>query len=151
MIAVEKIVFLSDVPMFGQVQSAELAKIAEITDEVVVPAGQCVFREGDFGEELFIIVEGRVRISLRGRILAKLKERDYFGEMSLLDGEPRSATAEAEVDTLLLRIRQADFHRILARNFDATLAVLRTLSRRLRAQLEQLNKFTGQHSTHDGS
>ena len=151
MIAVEKIVFLSDVPMFGQVQSAELAKIAEITDEVVVPAGQCVFREGDFGEELFIIVEGRVRISLRGRILATLKERDYFGEMSLLDGEPRSATAEAEVDTLLLRIRQADFHRILARNFDATLAVLRTLSRRLRAQLEQLNRFTGQHSTHDGS
>ena len=151
MIAVEKIVFLSDVPMFGQVQSAELAKIAEITDEVVVPAGQCVFREGDFGEELFIIVEGRVRISLRGRTLATLKERDYFGEMSLLDGEPRSATAEAEVDTLLLRIRQADFHRILARNFDATLAVLRTLSRRLRAQLEQLNRFTGQHSTHDGS
>jgi len=151
MIAVEKIVFLSDVPMFAHVQSAELAKIAEITEEVVVPAGQYVFREGDYGEELYIIVEGRVRITLNERTLATLKEREYFGEMSLLDGEPRSASAQAEVDTLLLRIRQADFHRILARNFDATLAVIRTLSRRLRAQLDQINKFTATSSTSDGT
>jgi CRP-like cAMP-binding protein len=149
MIAVEKIVFLSDVPMFAHVQSAELAKIAEITQEVVVPAGQHVFHEGDYGEELFIIVEGRIRITLKDRTLATLKERDYFGEMSLLDGEPRSASAQAQVDTLLLRIRQADFHKILARNFDATLAVIRTLSRRLRAQLDQPKNAPGSSAAGD--
>jgi len=137
MITVEKVLFLSDVPMFEHLQSAELAKIAEITAEIVTPAGTLVFKEGEYGDELFIIVEGRIRISRGDRVLATLDARDYFGEMSLLDGEPRSASARAEVDTLLLRIRQADFQRILARNFDATLAVLRTLSRRLRAQLDQ--------------
>ena len=136
MIAVEKILFLADVPMFEHVAASELAKVAEITDEVVVPAGEAVFREGDFGDALFIIVEGQIRITLRDRTIATLGDRQYFGEMSLLDGEPRSATARAEVDSLLLRIRQADFHRILARNFDTALAVIRTLSRRLRAQLD---------------
>jgi CRP/FNR family cyclic AMP-dependent transcriptional regulator len=134
MIAVEKVAFLSDVPMFEHVQSAELAKIAEITHELVVPAGKRVFSEGDYGDELYIIVEGAIRITLGDRTLASLGARDYFGEMSLLDGEPRSASALAMEDTLLLRIRQADFHKILARNFDATLAVIRTLSRRLRTQ-----------------
>jgi CRP-like cAMP-binding protein len=61
-----------------------------------------------------------------------LREADYFGEMALLTGEMRSASIDAVTDCLLLRIEQDDFHRILAHNFDAVLAVIRTLCRRLR-------------------
>ena len=135
MITLEKVLFLCEVGLFEHVPAVELAKIADITEEVVVPRGEVIFREGDFGDALYVIVEGRVRISLRAHVLDTLGERQYFGEMSLLDGEPRSASALAETDALLLRIRQEEFHRILARNFDVALAVIRTLSRRLRAQL----------------
>lgn len=143
MITLEKILFLRQVPLFEGIPSAELARIAEVTDEVVVPVGQYVFREGDFGDALFVIAEGRIRIALEGRTLATLANPDYFGEMSLLDGEPRSASAQAETDSLLLCINQKDFHLILRRHFDASLAVIRTLSRRLRAQMQQTPKEGG--------
>jgi CRP/FNR family transcriptional regulator/CRP/FNR family cyclic AMP-dependent transcriptional regulator len=61
-----------------------------------------------------------------------LRERDYFGEMSILDGEPRSATAVAKADSLLLEIRQEEFHGILARHFEAALGIIKTLSERIR-------------------
>lgn len=137
MITLEKILFLREVALFEQIPSAELARIAEVTEEVVVPAGQLIFSEGDFGDALFVIADGRVRISLGDRTLATLGKANYFGEMSLLDGEPRSASARAEVDSLLLRIEQKNFHNILSRHFGAALAVIRTLSRRLRSQLQQ--------------
>lgn len=137
MITLEKILFLRQVPLFEQIPAAELARLAEITDEVVVPAGRTVFREGDFGEALFVIADGRVRITLGDRTLATLEKASYFGEMSILDGEPRSASAVADTDSLLLCISQKDFHGILQRHFDASLAVIRTLSRRLREQMQQ--------------
>lgn len=137
MITLEKILLLRQVPLFDQIPSPELARIAEITEEVVVPAGRTVFREGDFGDSLFVIADGRVKITIGERVLAALERAQYFGEMSILDGEPRSANAVADTDTLLLCISQKDFHGILQRHFDASLAVIRTLSRRLRAQMQQ--------------
>ncbi len=137
MITLEKLLLLREVPLFEQIPSAELARIAEIADELVVAAGQAVFAEGDFGDALFVIADGRVRIVKGSRVIATLEKASYFGEMSLLDGEPRSAGAVAETDSLLLCISQKDFHTILARHFDAALAVIRTLSRRVRAQLQQ--------------
>jgi CRP/FNR family transcriptional regulator, cyclic AMP receptor protein len=137
MITLEKVMFLRQVPLFERIPSAELVRLAEVTEEMVVPRGGVVFREGDFGEELFVIADGRVRIVLNGRTLATLDKSDYFGEMSLLDGEPRSAGAEADTDVLLLRISQKDFHQILRRHFDASLAVIRTLSQRLRTELNK--------------
>lgn len=136
MITLEKILFLREVALFENVPSGELARIAEITEEIVVPKGTKVFSEGEFGDALFLVVDGSIRITLGDRILAQLGTRNYFGEMSLLDGEPRSATAIADQDSLLLQIRQRDFYHILSRHFDAALAVIRTLSRRLRAQMQ---------------
>lgn len=137
MITLEKILLLRQVPLFDQIPSPELARIAEIAEEVVVPAGRHVFHEGDFGDSLFVIADGRVNITLGERVLAALGKAQYFGEMSILDGEPRSANAVTAADTLLLCISQKDFHGILQRHFDASLAVIRTLSRRLRTQMQQ--------------
>ena len=64
--------------------------------------------------------------------LATLESRDYFGEMSILDGEPRSASVSAETDCLLLCINQADFHDILSRHFEVALTIIKTLTHRLR-------------------
>ena len=139
MIVLEKIMFLRKVPLFEQIPSAELARIAEVTDELVIPSGRTVFDEGDYGDALFIIADGRVSISAGGKLVATLEKPNYFGEMSLLDGEPRSAGVRADQDTLLLRISQKDFQGILKLHSEASLAVIKTLSQRLRAQLHQPN------------
>lgn len=143
MITVEKILILREVALFNKMPANELARIASISETVVHSAGARVFGEGDYGDCLYVIVEGEVAIRHKGVEIRLLKEREYFGEMSLLDGEPRSATAIATMDSLLLEIRQQQFHEILARNFDVALAVIKTLSQRLRTELERVRRIEG--------
>jgi CRP-like cAMP-binding protein len=136
-ILVEKVLFLKHVSLFSRMSVGDLGRVAEIAEEVVYPAHSNIFREDDYGDTLFIIVEGSVQIARRGEPLALLQARDYFGEMSILDGEPRSASATAFKDSLLLKISQEEFHEILSTHFDTALAVIKTLSRNLRAHVIQ--------------
>ena len=135
MILVEKVLFLRHVSLFSRMAVADLGRVAEIAEEIVAPSESAIFKEGEFGDSLFLIVDGFVQISHADEQLALLGPKDYFGEMSILDGEPRSATATAAVDCLLLKIRQEDFHQILSSHFDASLAVIKTLSRNLRTHV----------------
>ncbi len=132
MISVQKILFLREVPLFSGLPPAELSHLAGIAEEVVYSSGEAIIRQGEHGESILLIVEGEVRIHREKDELAVLKQRDYFGEMSILDGEPRSASATAHTDCLLLRINQADFYTILARRFEVALNIIQTLTRRLR-------------------
>lgn len=137
MIIVEKLLFLRHVSLFSALPARELGRIAAIAEEVIYPAGSSIVKEGEFGECMFLIVEGSVAISRGSKQLATLGPKDYFGEMSILDGEPRSASASAETDCLLLRIDQREFQGILARHFEASLGIIKTLCGRLRAQMSQ--------------
>lgn len=132
MISVQKILFLREVPLFSGLPPSELSHLAGIAEEVVYSAGESIIRQGEHGESMFLIVEGKVRIHQEKEELAILKQRDYFGEMSILDGEPRSASATADTDCLLLQIYQANFYTILARRFEVALNIIQTLTQRLR-------------------
>jgi len=131
-ITVQKILFLRNIPLFSGMPPDELGHLAGIAEEVVYPEGEVIIREGDHGEEMFLIVEGEIEIHRESKPLAVLKSHDYFGEMSILDNEPRSATATARADCLLLRIRQSDFYDILERHFNVALTIIHTLTGRLR-------------------
>jgi CRP/FNR family cyclic AMP-dependent transcriptional regulator len=132
MLTVQKVLFLRRVDLFSSMSSRELGSVALIAEEVVYSAGAAIFKEGDFGDAMFLIVDGEVRIHRGGTELNRLRENGYFGEMTILDGEPRSASASAVSDCLVLRITQADFHLILSGNFQAVLSIMRTLSQRIR-------------------
>ncbi len=132
MITVQKILFLRNVPLFSGMPPGELACLAGIAEEVVYSAGAPIINQGEHGDSMFLIAEGDVRIHRDETELAILKHQDYFGEMSILDGEPRSASASAVSDCLLLRINQADFYDILCRHTEVNLRIIRTLTRRLR-------------------
>jgi CRP-like cAMP-binding protein len=82
---------------------------------------------------MFLIVEGEVMIHRGAQRLATLHPQECFGEMSILDNEPRSASATALTDCLLLKVDQDHFHGILAQNPDVALVIIRTLTRRLRS------------------
>lgn len=132
MLTVQKVLLLRKVDLFTDISTRELGHLAHIAREVVFPAGSTIIAEGDYGDALFIIAEGEVTVYRRGTPISSLGETDYFGEVAILTGEMRSATIKAASDCLLLRIDQAEFQRVLSENFEAVLAVIRTLSRRLR-------------------
>jgi CRP-like cAMP-binding protein len=137
MITVQKILFLRNVPLFSGMQPDALSQLAGIAEEIVYSQSDPIIVEGDHGEAMFLIVEGKVRIHRNNVTLAALGSEDYFGEMSILDGEPRSASATAESDCLLLRISQSDFQRILSGHFNVAITIIQTLTRRLRQMAEE--------------
>lgn len=129
---VEKVLFLKSIDLFRALPGEELAQIASIAEELHVSPGDLVFGEGEQGDALFIVVEGRVRVHKGSRTLAELGERECFGEMSVLDAEPRSASVSALGDGVLLKIGREEFKDILSERPEISLGIMKVLSRRLR-------------------
>ena len=123
---------LEEVSLLAGCSRKQLRGIARISEVVEVPAGTVLARRGDPGEEFFVILDGSARVEVSPRKRAKLEPGQYFGEMSLLDGGPRSATVIAETPLRLLVIKRRDFSTLLRAAPDLTESLLATLSRRLR-------------------
>ena len=137
MILVQRILFLKNVPLFSTMPPDTLAWVAEAADETSCPSGETIFKKDSIGDSMYIIAAGSVRIHDGNKTLAHLPQGAFFGELSILDGETRSASASAETDCLLLVIRQNSFRRILSKQFDVTENLLKILVRRIREQSTQ--------------
>jgi CRP-like cAMP-binding protein len=127
--------FLRGVELFGGLSSGELANLAGIAQAVVLYEGDRLFEEGDPGESLYLVCSGRVDIAVGERTVAVLERNACLGEMALISGLPRSATATALRESRLLRIGADDFGNLLSAEPSIAFALLRTLSRRLRDAL----------------
>jgi CRP/FNR family transcriptional regulator, cyclic AMP receptor protein len=98
----------------------------------LVKAGGIIFRQGEDADELFVIKSGFVRIQLGNRMLAELRADDIFGEMALIDNEPRSATAIAVTDVELVPVSEKQFLFLVSQTPYFALKVMRVLAQRLR-------------------
>jgi CRP/FNR family transcriptional regulator, cyclic AMP receptor protein len=136
--------------IFAGLDDHELALVSEICREQRFVSGEHVFREGEIGDRLFLIVDGSVRITRHipgsgEEALAVLKPGSLFGEMAVLDHGPRSTDAVANSDVTCLTIYRWDFELLLQRERDLAVAVLwavvRLLSKRLRATNDSLQSF----------
>ena len=128
----EKVKLLQRVALFEGLSSRQLAQVARLVDEVNVAAGKRLAMAGQTGRELFVIVEGRALArTARGRTV-QLGPGQFFGEMSLLDGGPRSATVEASTPMRLLVIGYREFWQLLAESPLIAKQIMRVLSNRLR-------------------
>ena len=108
----EKMMFLKKVETFSDLDSHGLKVISGISTEVEYSQGEIVFEEEDQGDAMYVINNGKVRLYLksnRDKPLVVLGESAYFGEMAVLDGEPRSASAAADTDCRLIRIQRDHF------------------------------------------
>jgi hypothetical protein len=132
MTVIEKILTLGRIPIFADLDTTALAHVSSCATEETFPAGTKIITEAEYGEHMFIIVDGSVEIEIGGTHLKNLSSMDFFGEMSMLDGGARSASVVALADCLLLRIGKDDFEQLLSTYSSAALAVIRTLSKRLR-------------------
>lgn len=128
----EKLELLRAVPLFHGLGRRQLVQLARLADEIRRDDGEVLIEEDQPGDEFFIVVGGSVKVVKRGRRVATLRTGECFGEMSLLDDKPRSATVTTTEPTTLLTIHRADFDRYLTRSPAIMRTLLTTLSERLR-------------------
>ena len=143
--AIERVIFLKEVPFFESMTIEQLRGLAGASEERAYDEDAQVFAEGDPGDALYVVVRGRVGIERAGVRagavvrLATLSSRQYFGEMSIFDGAPRSASAVALEPTLLLSLRRAPLLALARENPDLSLALIQVLSQRLRETNRQIS------------
>jgi CRP-like cAMP-binding protein len=130
---------LARVPLFQGCTPDELAQIAELAVEQTFVPGQIIVTQGTPGTAFYILLAGRVEMTRDGRSLGLFSAGDFFGEMSLLDNAPRSATVKAVDETTCIMLSCWDFRSLLERQPSIALKLLEVLSRRLRAANDRLS------------
>jgi CRP/FNR family cyclic AMP-dependent transcriptional regulator len=108
-----KIELLKRVPLFERCSKAELQQIARLADEILLPAGQILTREGQPGREFFVLVEGQVDVRRKGRLVKKLSGGDFLGEIALVADVPRTATVTATTPLRALVMIDRDFRSLM--------------------------------------
>lgn len=142
-----KSAILGEVPLFSSLDADERELLAAQLDECDFSAGQRIFARGDPGGAIFVVSRGAVEISIEATtgeriVFETAKPGDFFGELSLLDGDPRSADAIALEDTKTLRIDRNDLSLLFKQHPDAAMDVLTVMGKRLR----EADRFLGQRS-----
>ena len=132
---IEKVITLKAVDMFARTPEDVLADVAALAEEVRFNAGENIFNKGEAGESLFVIVKGEVRVHDGDRDLKILRDKSVFGELAVLDPEPRSASISAITDTHLLRLDREAFLELMAGNMEVVRGVLAVLCDRIREKL----------------
>lgn len=130
-------VLLRSIPLFRHLDDAEVAALALLFRERTFPKGSVIVSQGDPGDAMFLIATGQVKVAMlaedgREVILAVHADGGFFGEMALLDNEPRSAHVIAMTDATLLQLRREEFRNRLRTSSELAVALLAELSRRLR-------------------
>lgn len=128
----DKIDRLEEVNLLSGCSRRQLRAIARISEVIEVPAASVLARAGQPGDEFFLILDGSARVEVSPRKRSRLEPGQYFGEMSLLDGGPRSASVTAETPLRLLVIKRRDFTTLLREAPELTQSLLATLSQRVR-------------------
>jgi CRP/FNR family cyclic AMP-dependent transcriptional regulator len=128
----DKARMLSRVPLFARLNRRALGHVERLVDEIDVGAGKELTHEGLSGREFFIILEGTVSVSRGGAVVATLGPGDFFGEIALLDGGPRTATATTTTPCRLLVLAHREFDSLLAEHVEVRASVLEALAHRVR-------------------
>jgi len=126
-----KVEALKRAPLFEGLSRKELVQLARLSDDVEVPAGKVLCKEGDIGREFFVLVEGKVDVTSKGRRVAALGAGDFVGEISLLEQTRRTATVTATSPLRFFVLTSKDFRQMIADNPSVERKVLQALARRV--------------------
>jgi CRP/FNR family cyclic AMP-dependent transcriptional regulator len=127
---------LAEVPLFAGLSRRHLRRLAAVAEEVRFAPGRPVVQEGTRGTAFFVILDGEAKVTMAGskRTAARLGRGDFFGELAVLDGGPRTASVIAETRLVAIRITRTQFRKVLRQEPDVALKILEEVSRRLRRQ-----------------
>lgn len=134
LLILEKVLLLKSLSIFEETPETILAEVANILEEEDVEKNTTLFKSGDIGNCMYVIYKGEVKIHKDDHTLVILKENDFFGELSLLDTETRSASATTITQAYLLKIDQEAFYELMENRIEVARGIIRTLCKRLRVQ-----------------
>ena len=126
-----KIDLLKRIPLFAGCSRAELAAVSRVADELAIPAGRVLMRQGAPGKELFVLVEGEATVERDGATIASRHGGDFVGELALVTGRPRTATVTAATDLQTLVLDRLSFDRLLQEVPTIAPKVLKAVAERL--------------------
>ena len=123
---------LEKVSMFAALSKKEIGRLAAVAKERRVPSGTVLTTEGEAGDEFFVVAEGMAQASIKGRKVGSIPAGSFFGELSLLDQGPRTATVTAELPTRLVVLTAKDFGEVIDDVPAISLKIMRGLASRIR-------------------
>jgi CRP/FNR family transcriptional regulator, cyclic AMP receptor protein len=129
----KKVESLRRAPLFEGLSKKDLVQLARLTEDLEIPAGTVLTKEGDTGREFFVIVDGEAVVKRKGRRVATLGPGDFFGEIALVEHVPRRATVTAKTVLRCFLLTQGSFLRLLDEQAGVERKVLRALARRVLA------------------
>jgi CRP/FNR family cyclic AMP-dependent transcriptional regulator len=130
-----RVALLRKVPLFGACDDKQLAFIATQVEEIDFAAGHVLCKQGESGEEFFVIVSGTAEVKRDGRTVRQLDAGDFFGEIALIDHGPRTATVVSTSVMRCLVLAHSQFRNVLNQNAAIAVAVLERLGQRIRPLL----------------
>src|SRR6266496_2313253 len=118
-----KIAEIKKVPLFAPLGKAQLAQVASIADEITLPEGKVLTRQGERGREFFVVIDGEADVRRNGKKVATIRPGEFFGEMALVCDRPRNATVTATKPLRVLVVRDTEFRSVLLRTPQIALKV----------------------------
>lgn len=137
LLLIEKVLVLKSLNLFKDTPENILADLAPLMKEMEYEQGTEIFKEGETGDCMYIIQQGNIKIHKGNTTLAILKEKEVFGELSLLDADTRSASATADSDCVLYKIDQEPFYELMDERPEVAKGFIKILCQRLRIMNEK--------------
>ena len=137
LLLIEKVLVLKSLNLFKDTPENILADLAPLMKEMQYEQGTVIFKEGETGDCMYIIEQGNIRIHKGNTTLAILKDKEVFGELSLLDADTRSASATADTDCTLFKIDQEPFYELMDERPEVAKGFIKILCQRLRTMNEK--------------
>ena len=129
----EKLELLRKSPFLAGLSRNDLLEVGRLADEVDLPAGRVLMREGDPGREFYVIIDGQVEIERGGKLVRTMGPGEFFGDISLVTERPRTATVTVKSDARFLVLAHREFHSLMDQFPSIRMGVLESIANRLRA------------------
>lgn len=137
--SVDRLLFVRRIPIFQELRDDFIVRLASVMDEVLFPTNDIIFRQGEEGLSLYIVVSGKVKVHINNQQLAVFSQGESFGEMAVFDAQPRSASATALEPCKCLELKQEQLYNAIEETPDLAVNIIRVLSRRLRELNDKIN------------
>lgn len=135
----ERLLFIREVPIFKELRDDFLVRLASVMDELAFPNNHTIFTKGQEGRSLYVVVSGKVRVHIDNQELVQLDQGACFGEMSLFDAEPRSASVTTMAPSECLILTQQQLYEAIEETPGIAVNIIRLLSRRIRELNQKVN------------
>ncbi|WP_353930693.1 cyclic nucleotide-binding domain-containing protein [Okeanomitos corallinicola TIOX110] len=137
--SVDRLLFVRRVPIFNELRDDFVVRLASVMNELSYPTNHSIFKQGEEGRSLYIIVSGRVKVHIGDKTLAEVERGKYFGEMAVFDTQPRSASITTLESCECLELTQEQLYDAIEETPEIAVNIIRELSRIIRQLNENMS------------